>query len=912
MSSRWPARPQVQRPINISIAHRGPFQRPVVTAMTQPFVARGTQVRVMRTGDCPPEKVQCPAADAMVYRLPKGRFTGATAIADRQGIPYRTDALGYLQGRAALAATDQLVALLPMPPVSTITFTNQYNYFLISAEPISTGLAMQQVGGPGLITLTIPTVEPSTPVPPGNVSGTHPFVLFNLTVSLEWDATDDELFRSALTDSFQKASALLYDVTDGQVAIGRVDVFPAKTFWNRADIAIHAGNSLRPSAAIGGVVNAPVGEQVRPAFGQPASKPINTAYVPGQIRMGTAWDPFGEEAQDLGEQWWRALAHELAHHLLFLPDNYLGFKLDTTTTTSDKRILGRVNCQGSFMTTTFDPSYTEFLKQEQWQGDCLQTLAEQTTARTDWATITHFYPMLKSPAQPLEGPSLLPLDVTRVHVWPLQGSQPTLPARYFQLRDSDGEIIRLPTAQVYLFQTQGTDDPTDDLLLSLGSPTGGGDRIKVRGAKEGDRLCLFDFGAADNTTYSGCIDQLSAANVSIPVHALQPQTGEARWLPVIDVHALTTRTLLVTVTQELAADASLQVQLFPAHYPSAPGIAVTRPLTLTGEGYVGQVNLPYPAAELFVRVWVDDGSHREAIAHFNLRLPWKTGDKVMGGPDNPVLGGPDNPVLGGPDNPVLGGPDNPVLGGPDNPVLGGPDNPVLGGPDNPVLGGPDYPIVGGASQHVFAAPMISADAQVIIYNQAGAFEPNGIRSLQILPSPPNLYEAPWLTPVGQAYDVVLDPDFRAARTVAVTYFQRDIPAGYEHTLAIYYLPKGGTIWERLPTRQFVENLLIADLQQNSGTYAAMSTISLPPLNPGYNLFTYPLPDRRGIASALASLEGQYSELYVVAKDGRIEPPDDVFEFGQVYLIRIDGTQTVVPYLAPPRVSPDGTVPGVEQ
>ena len=41
-------------------------------------------------------------------------------------------------------------------------------------------------------------------------------------------------------------------------------------------------------------------------------------------RMGAIWNRYGEASGNLGEDWPRALAHELGHYLLFLDDNYLG------------------------------------------------------------------------------------------------------------------------------------------------------------------------------------------------------------------------------------------------------------------------------------------------------------------------------------------------------------------------------------------------------------------------------------------------------------------------------------------------------------------------------------------------------------------------------------------------------------
>ncbi|HSJ57533.1 MAG TPA: hypothetical protein VLC95_10150, partial [Anaerolineae bacterium] len=431
------------------------------------------------------------------------------------------------------------------------------------------------------------------------------------------------------------------------------------------------------------------------------------------------------------------------------------------------------------------------------------------------------------------------------------------------------------------------------------------------------------------------------------------------------------------------------VQVYPAHYPSAPGLAPTATLALLDEGTFGRViTLPYAASDVSVRVWVEDASGREALSQIFLRLPWQPDEKGAAGPDIPgfsagdarvlgggdarvlgggdarvlgggdarvlgggdarvlgggdarvlgggdarVLGGGDARVLGGGDARVLGGGDARVLGGGDARVLGGGDARVLGGGDARVLGGADHPAIGNAPQREFAAPILSSDAQVVVYDQAGLFEPSGILALQVLPTPPELGDEPWLVPVGQAYAIDPDPEIDSARTIAFNYLQRDVPEGYEHTLAIYYLARGAESWQRLETRQFVENLVVADLQPGAGTYAVMSTIPLPSFQPGWNLFAYPLPDSRSLDAALASIVGRYSVVHappaqaqglVALLPGTTVAPDaaaaawlatlrtNVQElvFGAVYLIRIEGDEPVTLYLAPPRRSPDGAVPG---
>ncbi len=51
-------------------------------------------------------------------------------------------------------------------------------------------------------------------------------------------------------------------------------------------------------------------------------------YLPGQVAMGPVWNRYGDPGSNLGEDWPRALAHELGHYALFLDDNYIGLDDD--------------------------------------------------------------------------------------------------------------------------------------------------------------------------------------------------------------------------------------------------------------------------------------------------------------------------------------------------------------------------------------------------------------------------------------------------------------------------------------------------------------------------------------------------------------------------------------------------------
>lgn len=841
-----------------------------------------------------------------------------------------------------------------------------------------------------------PVAEPG--VQPLIVSAKHPLILFDLDVSLEWDARNDANFLRDLQDSFRDASALLYDVSNGQIALGQINLFHDKAYWGTADIVIFADNSLRPSAAIGGVVNTPVSETVKVSANSiTASKTISEAYLPGQIRMGTSWDPYGETTADLGVEWSRALAHELAHYLLFLPDNYLGIENDR---------LRRVSCPGSFMTTTSDPSYSEFLSQDNanWKK-CQNTLAARTTGRSDWQTIAEFYPLLNTPtADAIIGPSDLPLAVTTILPWAFTGQEPPFPARNFDIRSNDGaqERLRLPNGQAYLIKTQGTltstekDDLsylTDDQLIILGSPTGGGDRLDVRGASENDILCLFD----NTQNYSGCIDQITRNTVAVPAAPIWPALA---WQPEIVAHALDATTVAITVTQPLTAGDQLLVQLFPLHYGSIAGNAPVKSFAFVEQSltHTAVFTMLLPAYETAVRIWtapnpkceeaVEAGKtcRRESVttlrlnpteweAAVNLNIPprdvsleytpvtFGPDSSLVGGPDSSLVGGPDSSLVGGPDSSLVGGPDSSLVGGagrvllgnPDSSLVGGalilghPDSSLVGGPDSSLVGGPDSSLVGGAGRvllgnpdsslvggaefignpdsslvgggnRVAAAPILSADAQVIIYNTESLFAENGVESIQTLAAVPFGEDHPWLFPVGQAYEVKL-ADTNLDRFISFTYLQQDVPEGYEHTLTVYFLPENGSEWQPAKeSERFVENLIVAKLEAQNGTYAIMSTIPLPALRGGeWNLLPYPVPDCRPWADdPLASLADRVDGLRLAENISPVPPANaapeatndleisvDRLEPGRIYWIHITPGENITPYLAPPIREPDG-------
>jgi hypothetical protein len=83
------------------------------------------------------------------------------------------------------------------------------------------------------------------------VSSFNTLIGFNLLVSIEWDATADEIRR--YTDRILEMSELLYNCTDGQFLVERVTVVDNRRYWDDADIRIYANLNQRSQADVGAI-----------------------------------------------------------------------------------------------------------------------------------------------------------------------------------------------------------------------------------------------------------------------------------------------------------------------------------------------------------------------------------------------------------------------------------------------------------------------------------------------------------------------------------------------------------------------------------------------------------------------------------------------------------------------------------
>ncbi|MEM7533395.1 MAG: VCBS repeat-containing protein [Chloroflexota bacterium] len=536
-------------------------QRPLWKAQTRPFRTQGNAIQVLRYD-------KTPSAGAIVYRIPADATAG-DVIAASDGIPAHTDSQGILQSSAAFDVGDQdsdrFVALSP------IESTASYTVYHTSATPTTLGLDLSPAANNGLHTLTS--------------SDENPLILFNLTVSLEWDARNDDNFMVQLNTDLRRTSELLYDWTNGQAALGDMTIYHDKTYWDAADLQIFASNRLRPNADIGGIVENVENETILLNEGAANEESMLVHYVPGAVRMGVVWNRFDDSVSTVSDDWPRALAHELGHYLFFLQDNYLGLDEENTLISVD-------TCP-SAMSNPYRDAQTEFHPEIDWLPNCAQTMNQRLLGRWDWETITVHYPMLNAPTQSLanlnQGPTNLQLNVTQIRVVEPATEVNTFDAPLFSLIDANGGRYQPgKQARAFLFKA----DP--ERLIDVGRPTQ--DFVRAWGSEPGDRLCVFE----TESLRTGCetlADESDSVTLSV----------DETWQPRVRFSIVTSSTIQVQV-DGLASNLTLQAQLFPRKVETSDAESTGTPTTIQlayqNNRYQGTFNLTEPATAAQVALWV--------------------------------------------------------------------------------------------------------------------------------------------------------------------------------------------------------------------------------------------------------------------------------------------------------------------
>ncbi len=443
----------------------------------------------------------------------------------------------------------------------------KHDLYYTNITPTITGLDAYTVTQVGVQTLTISTDKP--------------LILFNLDVSLEWDARKDTAFLEQLDFDLHRVSEFLFDVTNGQAALGDTTIYHDKGQWDDADVRIYASNALIPNADVGGVVPDLVTEVISNNLYLSPTVPYTLTYWPGFARMG------GGE-QDI--YWPYELTHELSHYLFYLNDNYIG--LD-----QQGLVVPVTTCTGTLMTNPY--AYTEFHPLQGWDPACVQTISAQRSGRADWDTISHFYPELGfTDANP--GPAALPLAVTQINQMSSSDVPATLDVPLLKLIDEYGAARLAGEAAQAVLYHEGT-------VINLGQPRV--DKVPALGAEPGDRLCVYEL--REQPPRLGCTT-ISAEDATV-VSVEKPD-----WQPEILIHPETFRRFVFTVTH-VSTDVTLLGRFYPEGMAAQP---VTFTLA-TGGAHTATVVAEDGVLGGYLQVWVLESEsttnpRREALVSFAL------------------------------------------------------------------------------------------------------------------------------------------------------------------------------------------------------------------------------------------------------------------------------------------------------
>lgn len=773
----------------------GPYHWAFYATTTQPLDVSGRTIQVNEPAVAASDGTV--VEDAVVYHLPKDKNRGAMPLADTRGYTYHPGNDGRLEGQGELHDGDRLMAIAPTTPTTPTTPTN----WTIEATPSP----LHYTSAPLIADTVTAVLKPDMTVVSGatqtlTISQDNPLLLFDLAVALEWDARSDRQFVEQLSANLRRASELLYDWSNGQAALGRITIYhdaraqarPDGTSpWSDADVRIFATNRLRPNSAQGGIVSRAIADP------KPISVSTPITYVPGSVNIAATWNRYGDTAGNLGEDWPRALAHELGHYLFFLNDNYVGV--------DEGRLVSVSGCAGVMADpyrTDDEKGYGEYHADDiEWQSKCQETLSATETGRSDWETITTFYPRLKAPppTEPptrsiLLGPDILPIEVTQV-----SESAPVTPTTalehpvFYLVGDesTDDKLRHTPFvdlqpaagARAFLFKSKLGAPCEYDRVVDLGRPRL--DQVLARGAQPGDLLCVTD----PEHRRAGCSDNLAAGNDEVELKVL-PEA----WQPDVMITPVTTLTPTVTVTglQVIVTGlpaVNLKGQLFPLD-GSATEI---QPFSANGTTYTATFTLTdaVPSGHLVLQIH----------------------DRQIDPLDDCQID----------------------------------DRPVRLVTDLTLGGSPAF--VHGKVVH---APVLSNDGQVLLYGPGLNLE-NGqvalLHAVTRVPQPPS-----WATVIGNAYRLAASSGVVLTGTsLSFSYLGNEVPSGEEGALNVYRWTDEES-WKRLETVRNPEQNVASAAINDQGLYALMSSteISLP--HAGWNLFGYPvpLPVTRTVTEALAS------------------------------------------------------------
>ena len=495
---------------------------------------------------------------------------------------------------ADLQAGDRLVALdlqHGQPEAKALHDGWSYRVYLTSMD----------VAPDGTVTTTLVT-RPGQPLPPLVIKETNPLILFNLLVSVESNVDLSALH--ALSATLSQASDFLYDVTDGQFALGKVAIYDAAKESVNADMRVPAFQGGIPNALVGGIAPSGLFTYTSPAD--------TIVYGPGFFRMTPDW-PTGGSSQVCGG-YCKTLIHELAHYAFYLYDEYYrilpdGSRQQAHCTAPDLNP-DRVDSNASIMDNQVHATSELAMRKgtepwSQWSTDCEQTEQWLLHGESDWETLANAYSdvwapqprwTFKTPAMIEKvnpGPASLPLpDLPRVNITNFPITNP-IPSPTVTVVISGGASCGAQ-CQVYSLKKM---NGQPSVILGLGSPRDG--RIEVPGLQREDEL----IGITTDGAYFGSLPVTGPGQTL----TLEPDGWNPQVTAQLAYHGIT-----VTVTTTEALAGPLQAIRLD------PGGAYSQTITLTeiSQGvYAGTFDFDFNTSvrEGYIWIWGTAANDRRPL-----------------------------------------------------------------------------------------------------------------------------------------------------------------------------------------------------------------------------------------------------------------------------------------------------------
>ena len=548
-------------------------------------------------------RICSPAENASVFRTSDANSTNE----------YQTDANGIVPAQVNVGDTIWAMVPISNTPTYPISVTNPSTLYDTSGVPV---------------TVQLEDFDPTTGILRLPVDAQYPLMVQEINVAAQWNLEGDPDFKRKLESDLRKMSDYFYDFTNGQFAIGTINVYQNYSNWFESNVWLHADNNQRPLAVVGGIV-----EKETPDL----QLTDTISYGPGQIYIGSQWNryfkPLGDpkipQNVDISNDWSLAMAHELGHYLLFQWDTYYGLVPDEENPGETKAI-PIDTCTGSAMGWVYDELNTEFISnQEHWNNHCDLTHAySQLGERTEWETIKLWYPWAIAPAaisptQVISGPIRPPVNLTTVNFIKDTDAKDPLEDQEFDLL-YQAEKAASDRAKAYIIR--------DDRVIEQGQPAAGSKTIGLTGAQIEDFFCVFDIKnivAKDDT--SGPRHQFGCESLEQNDNELLMRKDDL-WEPVITVTPITSASVDISVTfgTDIAA-ISLGVQIYPEHKQNS----TTATLTQVGDEYLGTVELPEFTPAAYVRIFVlEDGAGSEEVPARQAMIGYGTGGSGVPGPSH--------------------------------------------------------------------------------------------------------------------------------------------------------------------------------------------------------------------------------------------------------------------------------------